>query len=97
MASVADGGFVIAWESYIGDGFTTGVFAKRFSSAGTPLVDEFQVNTHTVNYFSFPVLSADADGDFVVTWNSQLGAFHGRCTLRSLRPPVLQRRRAAGQ
>ena len=45
----ADGDFVVAWESYDQDGSSDGVFARRFSSAGTPLASEFRVNTTTTN------------------------------------------------
>ena len=47
-----DGGtFIIAWtDRSMRDGDYTGVFARRFDSAGTPLTPDFQVNTHTVGY-----------------------------------------------
>jgi hypothetical protein len=32
---------------------------------------EFQVNTHTSNYQSNPAVAADANGNFIIVWNSQ--------------------------
>jgi hypothetical protein len=68
VAVDGDGDFVIAWESYGQDAYYSGVFARRFSSAGTPLAGEFQVNVSTVGYQESPSVAADADGDFVVAW-----------------------------
>ena len=34
------------------------------------LAGEFQVNTYTTSYQYFPAVAADADGDFVVVWES---------------------------
>ena len=36
-----------------------------------PVGEEFQVNTYTTNYQGRPWVAADADGDFVVVWQSQ--------------------------
>ena len=70
VAADADGDFVVAWESSGQDGSSFGVFARRFSSAGAPLTSEFQVNTYTTSFQSAPSVAADADGDFVVAWQS---------------------------
>ena len=43
-------------------------FAQEFLVIG----DEFQVNTHTVNYQNAGAVGVDADGDFVVVWQSTL-------------------------
>ncbi len=48
VAARASGEFVIAWQSYIQDGQSWGVFARSFSSAGAAQAAEFQVNTYTV-------------------------------------------------
>ena len=72
-ASVAvdgDGDFVVAWWSTDQDGSSSGVFARRFSSAGAALASEFQVNTYTTGGQDTPSVTTDADGDFVVTWHS---------------------------
>jgi hypothetical protein len=85
VAADADGDFVIAWASpqYAPD---VNVFARRFSSAGTALATEFQVNLHTVNLQDRASLAMDADGDFVIAWEStgqdgdNSGAFARRFT-----------------
>jgi hypothetical protein len=68
--AAADDAFVIAWESTDQDGAGLGVFARRFSSAGSPLATEFQVNTYTIVDQFFASAAAEADGDFVVAWTS---------------------------
>jgi hypothetical protein len=65
-AFVADGGFVVVWES--ADGDDSGVFARTFASTGLPLDDAFLVNEHTIDRQAEPDVAIDAIGDFVVTW-----------------------------
>jgi hypothetical protein len=69
VAIAGNGGFVVAWES-IQDGDAYGVFARRFSGAGDPLGVEFQANTYTFVNQQRPAVSADADGDFAIVWQS---------------------------
>jgi hypothetical protein len=81
----SNGNMVIAWRSGSGpapqDGDASGVYARRFSSAGASLGGEFQVNTYTTEYQNRPDLAraADPNGTFVVTWQSynQEGAGSG--------------------
>jgi hypothetical protein len=70
LAGEPDGDFVAIWQSD-SDGFGNGVFGRSFSSAGDPLASEFQVNTYTTNSQSTPSIATDAEGDFVVAWQSQ--------------------------
>jgi hypothetical protein len=70
VAMDADGDFVVAWTSYGQDGDNAGVYARQYQSDGTPLGDEFQVNTHTTGRQRNPNVAMDADGDFVVAWTS---------------------------
>ena len=79
VAMDADGDFVITWTSYGQDGVGTGygagsngvngVFARRFSGSAA-VSDEFQVNTYAEGNQETPRVAMDADGDFVVTWDS---------------------------
>jgi large repetitive protein len=69
---LSDGTFVVTWTStgQDNDGGYSGVFAQRFAANGTPLGDEFQVNTYT-DYWQFePSIAALTGGGFVVTWTS---------------------------
>lgn len=73
VAIDAAGDFVVAWKSYTqvtpyGD---YGIRARRFAAGGTPLGDDFQVDTYTSGETkSLPAVAADAAGGFVVVWQS---------------------------
>ena len=70
ITSDAAGNFVVVWQSDGRDGSADGVFGQRFDDTGTPLGPEFQVNTYTTNYQLWASVASDAEGNFVVTWNS---------------------------
>ena len=46
------------------------MFARRYSSAGAPLTNEFQVNAHTTGNQRIVSVAAADDGDFVVVFSS---------------------------
>jgi hypothetical protein len=69
VASDAGGDFVVVWVSAGQDGNGTGIFGRRFSASGVPEGGEFQVNAYTTGFQSFPAVSSDANGDFVVAWH----------------------------
>ena len=79
IALDADGDFVIAWKSYRQDGDSHGIYAQRYNADGSPAGSEFQVNTFTANSQSDPGVALDADGDFVIAWQSvgQDGSTYG--------------------
>ena len=64
------GGFVVAWEGYAQDGHAFGIFAQRFSNAGTALANEFQVNIYTTSNQTRVAIEPAAGGSFIVSWNS---------------------------
>ncbi|RCJ28200.1 hypothetical protein A6S26_11720 [Nostoc sp. ATCC 43529] len=70
VAIDADGDFVISWQSVGQDGAGSGIYAQRYNSAGVAQGGEFQVN----NYFSDeqinPTIAMDANGNFVIAWQS---------------------------
>jgi hypothetical protein len=68
VAMDASGDFVIAWESP--DGSEAGVFARRFNAAGVAQGGEFRVNTYTTNTQWHPAVAMDANGDFIIAWES---------------------------
>jgi hypothetical protein len=74
VASDALGDFVIVWQSGsygLGqDGDGAGIFGQRYDSAGLPVGTEFQVNTYTTDNQRQPSVGSDADGNFVVAWES---------------------------
>jgi autotransporter-associated beta strand protein len=70
MAADADGNFVVVWSSSNQDGSLSGVYAQRFDATGVALGAEFKVNTYTTSTQSNAAVAMDADGNFVVTWDS---------------------------
>ncbi len=70
VAMDADGDFVITWQSNVQDGSGYGVYAQRYQAGGATVGDEFLVNTETANSQQSPSVALDADGDFVIVWQS---------------------------
>ena len=66
----AEGGFVVAWVSFDGQG--DGVFARRFDGAGNPEGVEVLVNVFTTSFQRGPSVAAAPDGRFVVAWTTEL-------------------------
>ena len=62
------GRFVVVWMS--ADAWNYGIFGQRYDNAGNAVGGEFQVNTYTTSEQWRPDVAADADGDFVVVWQS---------------------------
>src|SRR6185436_8225669 len=69
VASDSSGNFVVVWSG-VGPGDTYGVFSQRYDSSGAPLGPEFRVNTYTMSSQTFPAVTSDASGNFVVIWQS---------------------------
>ena len=73
IASDVDGDFVVAWQSGGSSGGDTSglsVHGQRYSAAGVPQGAQFQVNSYTAGDQRSPAIATDADGDFVVVWQS---------------------------
>ena len=70
VAMDIDGDFVVVWESYNQDTYYETVMARRFDKNANPKDSEFQVNTHFQQNQFRPDVATDADGNFVVTWES---------------------------
>jgi len=64
------GNFVLVWNSENQDGGGTGIYAQRYSASGTPLGGEFRVNTTTAFDQDEPAIAMDANGNFVIAWES---------------------------
>lgn len=68
-----DGGFVVAWTGYNSGGTDnsgTSIQARRFDALDLPLGADFQVNTYTTFIQRQPAVAVDANGSFVVAWES---------------------------
>ncbi len=70
VAMNSQGEFVAIWVSQLQDGSGPGIFGQRYSSAGSPVGLEFQVNTTTEGEQINPAVAIDENGNFVVTWQS---------------------------
>ncbi len=68
LAVVPDGRFVVAWEAPDGD--TYGITAQRFSSAGSALGSEVQVNSYITEYQGTPFAASDGAGNVLMVWES---------------------------
>jgi hypothetical protein len=71
LALDADGDFVILWRS---DGLEpeADILARRFKASGLPQSQDVLVNTYTATSQAAGRVAADPEGDFVVTWSSEL-------------------------
>lgn len=69
VAADGAGNFVVAWQGN-GPGDADGIVAQRFSAAGVASGGEIQVNTSTIASHSNPAVAMDADGDFVVVFDT---------------------------
>lgn len=65
MASLADGGYIIAWQAQP----STAIMAQRFHADGTDNGDTFEISSAVVGNTEASVTGL-ADGRFVVTWCS---------------------------
>jgi hypothetical protein len=65
------GEFVIVWNSETSLGDTErDIFGQRFDSSGSPIGDEFQINTFAAGDQRNAVVAMDETGQFVTVWQS---------------------------
>ena len=70
VTALANGDFVVAWDSDGQDGSGKGAFAQIFSSNGMKKGSEFQVNLGTQNNQEHPTVTALDDGGFIIAFMS---------------------------
>lgn len=73
IGAAASGAFVATWESNGspgGDSDGLSVHARRYDSSGTALGAQAQINEYTTNWQRLADVAVDANGGFVVTWES---------------------------
>lgn len=76
MASLAGGGFAVAWQDAggtLGDADGSSIKLQLFGPDGTPVGSETLVNTATTGNQTLPALVALADGGLVVAWEDRGG------------------------
>ncbi len=64
------GNLVVVWGDTF-DGSVDGIRGRRFSSDGSALGEEFQVNSYTTSRQHSSAVAVAAGGRFLVTWTSQ--------------------------
>ncbi|MEM7587973.1 MAG: hypothetical protein AAF560_31580 [Acidobacteriota bacterium] len=64
------GGFIIVWASRAVDVDNRAIMLKRYSSTGTPIGDEQQVNTTEIGDQKNPGIATRPDGTFAIVWES---------------------------
>lgn len=69
VAADSDGDFVVVWSRAM-DGVSnpTRVYARRFSSDGSPIGGEFYVSNNTTGYARYSSVAMNAVGAFVIVW-----------------------------
>lgn len=79
VTALADGGWVITWDSDTMQAGTTGVFGQAYNADGSARGVEFEVNTYTTSRHMEPSVAALSDDGWVVTWRSyeQDGSMYG--------------------
>ena len=70
VSAAPDGTFVVAYTDPNIDGDGVGVAAQRFDASGTPLGGELLVNTFNEATQRLAATATDAQGNFVVSWES---------------------------
>ena len=70
VTALADGGWVVTWQSYAQDGAGWGIYQQRFDVLGNEVGNEERVNTQAYTEQQAPAVTALADGGWVVTWQS---------------------------
>ena len=70
ITALADGGFVVTWESSGQDGSGVGIYAQRYDASGVVQGSEFKVNTYTTFDQYDASITTLSNGGFVVSWAS---------------------------
>jgi hypothetical protein len=78
VATLADGGYVVAWFAYVGIdyGSDIDIYAQRYDANGNALGGETLVNTTTADWQIYPVVAALSGGGYIIVWQSQKDGFY---------------------
>lgn len=71
VTALADGGFVVVWQSLLQDISYWGVYGQKFDANGNRVGDEFQINTKVHDSQQQPTVTGLTGGGFVVAWEGQ--------------------------
>ena len=78
VTGLADGGWLVSWQSQAQNGDDWDIYQQRFNAAGVANGGEVRVNTVTINDQDFPKVTALTDGGWVVCWQSMQQDGEGR-------------------
>jgi hypothetical protein len=67
-AADALGRFIVVWEDRQADAEGTDIHARRYDATGSPISDEWRVNTTAAGDQLYPEVTADWVGNLLVTW-----------------------------
>jgi hypothetical protein len=70
ISQLANGEFIVCWESMWQDGTFSSIFARRFSENCEKLGQEFRANADAENRQEWPGVTGLADGGFVICWRN---------------------------
>ena len=70
IAALADGGWLVTWQSYAQDGSGYGVYQQRYGADGRAVGGETRVNATTASSQDTPVVTGLPDGGWLVCWTS---------------------------
>jgi hypothetical protein len=68
--ALADGGWLVTWQSNGQDGSGAGIYQQRYDADGAASGTETLVNSYTASEQANPAVTALADGGWLVTWQS---------------------------
>ncbi|MGH3802051.1 MAG: putative Ig domain-containing protein, partial [Pseudonocardiaceae bacterium] len=70
VAGLADGGYVVSWQSPIQDSISYDIYAQRYTANGAVMGGEVLVNSTTASDQMNPAIAALSDGGYLVSWMS---------------------------
>ena len=74
VAKLADGGYVVVWQSTQQVDTTSEIYFQRFNSSGVAVGPEMRVNTVTSSTQDQPHVAGLSNGGFVITWDDSSGS-----------------------
>lgn len=73
IAGMADGGFVVAWQTYPQNGFGHRIHAQRYDANGQPIGSETAIDGDLGHIPDAVAISTLSNGGFVISWTSLTG------------------------
>ncbi|NGX53051.1 MAG: hypothetical protein KR126chlam5_01358 [Candidatus Anoxychlamydiales bacterium] len=71
VTTLQNGNFITAWQSYLQDGSSWGVFGQLFAENSSKIGNELNINTYTNDVQGTITATGLSNGNFVATWVSK--------------------------